>query len=629
MAACRPTGCLGRVVLALSLAGALGAGGCEEGLKVQAQLALDKTVMQFEDVAVGFPAIQELTVSNTGLAGLQFLTLAPRLGAQSRFQVVGIRDPLTGGVNPQVPASLGPGGSMILLIQYDPLTEDAADFDTLDVLTNDRDPCPSEQNPCEVQLSGTGAPPDAELEVACPPEEACPGGTGAVTCRVILDAATNTHPVRLAFNFCEVPAGANRELSAQLRNIGNIPLDLSGFAFDAAFGVSDDFRLLEPGNQTVTLQPGMQTSLTLVYAPQAEGADAAGFDLDVNDTDIPNGTFSVRMLAFSAEADIDVNPEHIPFEEVTQGSSATEDISVHNTGTGTLSITGIEVTGGSLAGEFSVSPSEPFELAVAGMQVLHVTYAPQDVGADDGSVIIYSNDPDEPQVVVTLGGNVRPDLEVTPSAAVEFVNVPQGGDAEQPVTLRNVGYADLTISAIAFTQNPGDPHVFGMTGLPVDFPATPIVLAPTESTSFTITFHDNTLIEGEVGQLEIAHDSPNDSNPYILMAINSGTPANLPPVAVVNPQTLTINGLDQQVSLDGSGSFDPDAGDSVAAYGWSFLFKPTDAQGNVSQAQLDTTQDPTTTFTPDMVGTYIVRLVVWDTFNAQSQPVDAEISVNP
>jgi len=623
--------CLGRVVLALSLTGAVGAGGCEESLTVLPQLEVSPTVLQFEHVAVGYPSIQELTVSNTGFAGLQLQALAPRLGAQSRFRVVGIRDPLTGSVDPQVPASLGPGASMLVLIQYDPSSDDAADFDTLDVTTNDHDACPGPYNPCEVQLSGTGAPPDAELEVECPPDsvEECPGGGGALTCRVILENVTNTHPQRLAFNFCEVPAGENRELRATLRNVGNIPLDLAGFAFDPTFGTPDDFRLLEPGEQTLTIQPGMQATVALVYAPAAEGADAAGFDLDTNDTDVPDGTFSVRMLAMSAEADIDVNPEHIPFTGVTQGSSATADISVHNTGTGALTITGIEVSGGSVAGEFSVTPDQGFELPVAGMQTLQVTYAPQDVGADDGSIIIYSNDPDEPQVVVTLGGNVRPDLEVTPSAAVEFVNVPQGGDAEQPVTLRNVGYADLTISAMAFTLNPGDPAVFGLLGLPVDFPGTPIVLAPTESISFTMTFHDNTLIADEMGQLEIGHDSPNDSNPYILMALNSGTPANLPPVAVVTPQTLTINGLGQEVSLDGSGSFDPDPGDSVNAYGWSFLFKPTDAQGNVAQAQLDSTQDPVTTFTPDMVGTYIVRLVVWDTFNAQSLPVDAEISVNP
>ena len=619
---------LGTTAWMLALAAALFACECEEGLNLQAQLEVDKTVMQFERVAVGYPRIQELIVSNTGLAGLALTQVAPRLGAQSRFQVVGVRDELTGAVDPQVPAGLGPSQHVRLLVQYDPSSETAADFDTLDLVTNDRDPCPSALNPCEVQLSGTGAPPDAELEVVCQQDEPCPGGTGAVACRVILDAATNTHPERLSLNFCEVPAGENRELGALLKNTGNIPLELSGFTFDPAFGAADDFRLLRPGEQTITIQPGMDQLLSLVYAPQAEGADAAGFNLTVNDTDVPGGTFSVRMLAFSAEADIDVSPDHIPFTGVSQGSSATADISVHNTGTGTLSITGVEVLGGSVPGEFSVLPAEAFEIPVAGNRSLQVTYAPQDVGADDGSVIIHSNDPDEPQVVVTLGGNVRPDLEVTPGAAVEFVNVPQGGQAELPVSLRNVGYADLTISAIAFTLNPGDPAVFALTGLPADFPQNPIVLAPGASTGFAMSFHDNTLIEGEIGQLEIAHDSPNDSNPYILMAINSGTPANLPPVAVVNPQTQTVHGLGQ-VSVDGSGSFDPDAGDSISAHGWSFLFLPTDAQGNLSQAQLDTTQDPGTTFTPDMYGTYIVRLVVWDSFNAQSTPVDAEISVNP
>jgi hypothetical protein len=624
---------VGRAVLILGLAWATLNCECDEGFDGRPELTVSQTVLQWDRVAVGYPRVQGLTVGNQGLTGLVFERVEPRSGRSSRFSVVGVRDPATGGVLPDLPPVIAPGMSVELLVQYDPASETASDFDTLEIVTNDRDACPSPQNPCEVQLQGTGAPPDAELEVICQQDTECPG-SGSAQCRVILDPIANQHPVRVALNFCEVPAGRNAELSALLRNKGNIPLTMSGFAFDPGIGDPSDFRLMRPGAQSITIEPGLDAMLTLAYVPAAEGADNAGFDVTTNDLDLrpggalADGTFSVRLLAFSAEPDIDVNPDHIPFQGVSQGSSASADISIHNTGSGTLSVTGIEVTGGSVQGEFSVSPSEAFDLPVAGQRTLTVTYAPQDVGADDGSVIIHSNDPDEPMVVVTLGGNVRPDLDVTPAAAVEFVNVPLAGEAQQDVTLRNVGYADLTISAIAFSLNPGEPPVFGIQGLPATFPASPIVLAPGDSSGFSVTFRDNTLIEGEIGQINIAHDSPNDSQPYVLMCINSGTPANLPPVAVVSPQTQTVVGLNQ-VALDGSGSFDPDAGDSVTAHGWAFLFRPSDAQGNVSQTQLDATEGPTTTFTPDMVGTYIVRLVVWDSFNAQSLPVDAEISVNP
>ena len=265
-----------------------------------------------------------------------------------------------------------------------------------------------------------------------------------------------------------------------------------------------------------------------------------------------------------------------------------------------------------------------------GQRTLTVTYHPQDAGRDDGAVVIHSNDPDEPQVTVTLGAEVRPDLEVTPSDWVEFAGVEIGGSASQKVTLRNVGYAELNITSIAFNPqyNPGDPPVFGVSGLPADFPQTPIVLQPAEAFEFNVDFTDNPSMENELGQLEIGHDSPNDPNPYILLAVNQGTPANLPPVAVIDPPSQAVSGL-QQVTLDGSNSFDPDSGDSITRYQWSMLFVPQDAQGNQSQSTLDSTDQPTTTFTPDMPGKYVVRLVVFDSFNTPSQPTDSEISVSP
>jgi len=415
-----------------------------------------------------------------------------------------------------------------------------------------------------------------------------------------------------------------------LRNSGNIPLTLQGFELDYLVGEGDDFSMLAPQQRDIEIAPQGEQMLSLVYAPEAEGPDNAGIDLTCNDDDIPGGAFSVRMLAYSAEPDIDVNPTHIPFEGVTQGSSATESITINNTGTGVLEVSGLELSGGTLAGEFTLDSSDGFTVDPMGQHVVQVTYHPQDVGRDDGSVMIHSNDPDEAVVTVTLGAEVRPDLEVNPADWVEFVDVGLGQSASLPVTLRNVGYADLTITAIEFNPafNPGDPPVYSVSGLPADFPATPIVLAPAQSTSFSVDFTDNPSIESEMGQLEIAHDSPNDPNPYILLAVNKGTPANLPPVAVIDPPSQTVQGL-VQVSLDGSSSFDPDSGDSITRYQWSLLFRPQDAQGNQSQAVLDSTDAAQTTFTPDMVGSYIVRLVVFDSFNTPSQPTDAEISVNP
>ena len=49
--------------------------------------------------------------------------------------------------------------------------------------------------------------------------------------------------------------------------------------------------------------------------------------------------------------------------------------------------------------------------------------------------------------------------------------------------------------------------------------------------------------------------------------------------------------------------------------------------GNQSTAVLDSTDQATTSFTPDMAGIYKVQLVVYDTKNASSLPFVSYITV--
>jgi hypothetical protein len=219
------------------------------------------------------------------------------------------------------------------------------------------------------------------------------------------------------------------------------------------------------------------------------------------------------------------------------------------------------------------------------------------------------------------------ELLVAPADSVEFVDVPIGGTADpQEVSVRNIGYLDLAITSIGIdpNTNPGNPPVFDL----VDAPLMPVVLSHGQAMTFKVTFTDDVTIEDELGQLEIHHDCDDETNPYIIFLRSTGTPVNQLPVAIIDPPAATVHGLDE-VCLDGSQSYDPDPGDRVDRYQWSFLFKPTDAQGNESLAALDSTDQPTTCFTPDIYGVYVIRLIVYDTYGTAGRPTDAEISVNP
>lgn len=104
-------------------------------------------------------------------------------------------------------------------------------------------------------------------------------------------------------------------------------------------------------------------------------------------------------------------------------------------------------------------------------------------------------------------------------------------------------------------------------------------------------------------------DGSGDSVPVV-------TPTNHSPVA--NAGTDQTVPADAVVSLSGAASTDPD-GDTLT-YIWSFDHVPEGSTITEAAAPFSAnhTNDPTTTFTPDRLGTYVISLVVRDTHGATS-----------
>jgi hypothetical protein len=594
----------------------------EEGLGGSPQLEVDSSILQFTDVAVGYPQTRILQISNTGRAGLVLEQVEVQNQATGSFSVLGI---LRDDTIQEMPNSIAPLSSIDLIVEYEPASDTAVDSEILDLITNDPDQCSPatnfEANPCEIQLTGNGAPPEAKLEVVCQEDELCPDELKP--CEIIKDTVTNTIDVSAKLNFCEVSAGQHGQRSLLFVNKGNIPLQMGGWLDLLPNPVGEEmFSVISSQDGQVDIEPNSDSMFSLKYSPQESGVHGAKIYLQTNVSDLPNNEFSVFVSGKSFEPDIDVSPTHLSFDGVVIGNPETEEITIKNVGTGTLVVSGLELTGSE---EYSLSTTDGFNLAPDEDKIIEVTYDPIDAGQDNATIHIHSNDPDQAIVAVTLGADVsRPDLEVTPGSMIEF-SAASGADDSQLVSMQNIGQANLMITAIELTINPGDPPVFELQDLPADFPANAIILAPQEAQEFSVVIHDNPALL-EQGQLEITHDSPNDTNPYVLSLFND-TEVNHPPIAMINPPSVTQTGF-ASVVLDGSGSLDIDDGDSVTSYEWSFSELASDAQGNQSQAVLDSTDQVQTSFTPDMTGVYKVQLIVYDTQNTPSQPVEATVSIN-
>ena len=103
-------------------------------------------------------------------------------------------------------------------------------------------------------------------------------------------------------------------------------------------------------------------------------------------------------------------------------------------------------------------------------------------------------------------------------------------------------------------------------------------------------------------------------------------PLNNPPVADAGmDQSLSA---DEEIRLDGGGSFDPD-GDPMT-YGWSFARVPEGSSLMEAEDVFsdNNTASSITTFLPDMMGTYIVSLVVTDSNNDSSVADSVIVSVS-
>jgi hypothetical protein len=80
-------------------------------------------------------------------------------------------------------------------------------------------------------------------------------------------------------------------------------------------------------------------------------------------------------------------------------------------------------------------------------------------------------------------------------------------------------------------------------------------------------------------------------------------PTKLPPNAVCSELSDTVSLLNQQLSFDGSNSFDPDG--EALSYQWDLKIQPPG-----SASQIESLTESSTSFQPDLTGQYVSQLVV-------------------
>ena len=436
------------------------------GTGVQSQQTLLLTVspqsVSFGNVPVGSNGSQTVSLLNTGNGPVN---VSQATMAGNGFGMSGLAVPMT----------LGPGQSTAFTVSFAPAGAGSASGN-ISVVSN------AANSVSTVALSGMGVQPQIS---------AAPGSV----------------------SFGTVTVGQTSSQAVTLTNAGGAPLNITQLA-----GPGTGFSLTGLA-LPLTLAPGKSTAFTVSFTPTSGASSSSSLMLMSNaptsPTTIPlSGAGSAQVLQLTPSTTA------LSFGNQTLNASATQSVTLTNTGNSAVSISQVNVAGTG----FSLNGSAPVVTLSAGQAAsFSVTFTPTVAGNATGSASVVSTAANSPLSISLAGVGVQPQISVVPGS-VSFGTVTVGQTNSQTITLSNPGTANLTV-----TQSAGPGTGFGLTGL-----ALPLTLAPGKSTAFTVSFTPTSGTNSS-SSLTLISNAPNSPTTIPL----SGT--GLAPVLQLTPSTTSLS----------------------------------------------------------------------------------------
>ncbi len=269
-------------------------------------------------------------------------------------------------------------------------------------------------------------------------------GTGTATPQpaISLNAAT--------LNFTAQTLGStSASQSVTVSNSGAAALVFSGLALTGS--AASDFTLGGTCSATGTLATGATCTVSFTFTPGAVGARSATLTLASNAV---NGSAVLSLAGTGAAVptpSVGLAPGSLAFGNQASGTTSTaRSITLTNSGSGALAISGISATAG-----YGVSHNCGTSLAAGANCVLSVTFKPTAVGAATGNVNVASNATGSPHTVSLTGTGVAasPVLVWTPATtALAFGDAALGATpTPRTLTLSNEGPGAVTLQQLTLS----------------------------------------------------------------------------------------------------------------------------------------------------------------------------------
>ncbi|MFO7851580.1 MAG: choice-of-anchor D domain-containing protein [Bacteroidota bacterium] len=231
-------------------------------------------------------------------------------------------------------------------------------------------------------------------------------------------------------------------MSLYIKNEGVLDLHISDIKISG--GDSAEFSMDQMCDIIV---PGDSCEVQVTFAPEIMGEKETGIVIASNDPDTP--LITAIITGRTPYPVINVDPLEMEFYPLQLGESETLTLTLENTGDADLEIDSLKITGDD-NNVFSFS-SSCWTVSQSSTCDMEVTFDPDAAGTHEASLHIYSNDPENTEVTVSLKGR-------TPSARIEvereiidFGTVPAGQIGTAQLVLNNTGEYQLNISSVTIT----------------------------------------------------------------------------------------------------------------------------------------------------------------------------------
>ncbi|MGZ8431904.1 MAG: choice-of-anchor D domain-containing protein [Candidatus Deferrimicrobiaceae bacterium] len=230
---------------------------------------------------------------------------------------------------------------------------------------------------------------------------------------VLGPAAPQINVAPASKDYGTITAGSSSGQVFTISNVGTGNLAVSAMSVndETNFSLDTGGGTNGCGSAAPTIPAGDNCTVSVAFVPQSVSSFSATFSIASNDG--ANPTVNVPLTGNGVAGpvpNIGVSPASVDFGRIDVGNSSTSEVTLSNTGTANLSVSGIALSGSAaysqdLSGGSNPCGSATPTIAPAGSCTIEVTFEPTaDGGPFGATVTVSSNDPDTPNAAVSLTG---------------------------------------------------------------------------------------------------------------------------------------------------------------------------------------------------------------------------------